>query len=138
MIKITPEVRVYLAAIAEIGEHIGETAREYGIASSKLPNGIEEIRKAKDEYLRLLKDFELQEESLLQIDAPDSLKREHSNINQSYSKYVVSTETSISALDIENVTVNEELLEEAQRLQVEAAQEIVEVSNDVVKKFVPE
>lgn len=135
MVKLTPEIRTYASAVAAVGGRMGKTAKEFGEVSKRSPKTVEEMQRMKDDYSKLLKEFESQEETLMRLNTPSSLRTKHSKLNQSYNKYVVSTEMAISSLDVENVKVDVELLKEAQRLQWEAAKEIVEISDLIAKKL---
>lgn len=135
MVKLTPEIRTFATAVAAVGGRMQKTANKFGSVSERSPKNVEEMQGMKDDYSKLLKEFESQEETLIRLNAPNLLKSEHSKLNQSYNKYVVSTEKAISSLDVENVKTDTKLLEEAQKLQWEASKEIVEISNLMAKKL---
>lgn len=134
-IQITPEIRAYAMAVAAVGERMKKTARKFGEVSQRPTRTIEEMKRKKDDYKKLYKEFESQEETLLKLNVPSELREEHSMLFASFNKYVISTEHAISSLDVENVKTNEKLLDESQKLQWEASREIVQISNEMAKKL---
>lgn len=134
-IKLTPQVRSYAQAVANVGERMSKTANGFGEVSERKVSSLGDIRKNKNDYEHLLNEFKSQEKTLKNIAPPESLKVEHEKLVVSYGKYVDATEKAIESLDVENVKTDEELLKKAQKLQWEASGEIVEISNIMARKL---
>ncbi|PIC77718.1 hypothetical protein CSV74_03695 [Sporosarcina sp. P19] len=134
-IKLTPQIKTYASEVANIGGCMKTTADKFGVAAERKVNDIDGIKRKREEYLVLLKEFESQKETLVKLNAPTLLEKEHEQLLISFIKYVAATEKAISSLDIENVKTDENLLREAQDLQWEASREIVQISNAMANKL---
>lgn len=134
-IKLTPQVRTYASGVGAVGERMKVTANKFGIVSEREVTSTDEIKRKKDDYLELLNQFKSQTQTLLGLKAPVLLKVDHEKLLVSFKKYVSATEKAISSLDVENISIDENLLSEAQELQWEASGEIVQISNAMAKKL---
>ncbi|QNK89863.1 hypothetical protein H7992_09550 [Sporosarcina sp. resist] len=133
--KITPEIRTYAMNIAAVGNRMQQTGNRFGEISDDITRDTIGIREAKGEYLILLQEFKQQEKTLLKQNVPSALKTEHDRLVNSFGKYVEATNLMISSLNVEIVTVNESLYEEAKSLQGTAAKEIVQTTQQMAIKL---
>ncbi|MDQ8092267.1 hypothetical protein [Bacillus amyloliquefaciens] len=122
--------------VAKIGTRMVETAQKFGEANQCKLESVKDVEELKQTYTSLNGEFKKQRDDLKAIVAPSLVKNFHNDMVNGYSDYVKGTEIMISALDTENVCINEEVYKKGQMLQSAASSKINESANKIAKVIV--
>jgi len=112
-----------------------ETAQKFGEANQCKLESVKDVEVLKQTYTSLNGEFKKQRDDLKAIVAPSLVENFHNDMVNGYSDYVKGTEIMISALDTENVRI-EEVYKKGQMLQSAASSKINESANKIAKVFV--
>ncbi|MBI0441942.1 hypothetical protein GNK15_11850 [Bacillus amyloliquefaciens] len=122
--------------VAKIGTRMVETAQKFGEANQCKLESVKDVEELKQTYTSLNGEFKKQRDDLKAIVAPSLVENFHNDMVNGYSDYVKGTEIMISALDTENVRINEEVYKKGQMLQSAASSKINESANKIAKVIV--
>lgn len=127
----------YTKDLYRLGERFQKFGNDFGSVTQNGLNSLEDIKRAKAEYKRLLQGFIEMRNDLSKITPPDIINNEHTELINNYDLYYQGTNEMADSLKVEEnpPRADKELYEHGLELQTKATKNIVALTKIMTAKF---
>lgn len=129
------EYKTYGLMIGIIGEKIDAISKRIGTINQIEGNTTEILMQRRDSYNTCLDEYRVCKSQLLKMSVPDVIKQEHLEFVGAFDLFIEGTSKAFNAIDIENVTTDEELIKEGLSEQKKGEPLAVFIADKITKKL---
>ena len=103
----------YVETFSAIGESIGKTSEKFGEVGRKENNSLDDLKKRKQEYIELLKEYQSQYKTLKHLEVSSVIEDEHKGVLDALRQFIQSVEKQVQAINLDSGKIDKELINSA-------------------------